>query len=176
MTRAEKTTAIADLKETFENNKFLYLTDASAMTVAEINTLRRKCFESGIQMRVVKNTLAKKALEAMPADAGYDGLFDSLKGPTTIMYSETANLPAKVIKEFRGKEDKPVLKAAYIDTDVFVGDDKLDALAALKSKEDLIGEVVILLQSPIKNVLGSLQSGGSTIAGLLKALEERASA
>jgi len=174
MTRADKTAAIAELKETFENNKFFYITDSSSMTVGQINDLRRKCFESGVQMKVVKNTLAVKALESLPAESGYEGLYGALKGPTTLMFSETANVPAKIIKDFRGDDEKPTLKAAYIDSDVFLGDDQLAALASLKSKEDLIGEIVLLLQSPVKNVLGSLQSGGSTISGLLKTLEERA--
>jgi len=125
-------------------------------------------------MKVVKNTLAVKALESLPAESGYEGLYGALKGPTTLMFSETANVPAKIIKDFRGDDEKPTLKAAYIDSDVFLGDDQLAALASLKSKEDLIGEIVLLLQSPVKNVLGSLQSGGSTISGLLKTLEERA--
>ena len=175
MTRTEKTAAIAELKETFSNNQFFYLTDSSAMTVEQINALRRLCFEKGVKVKVVKNTLAKKALESFPAEDGYEGLYDALKGPTTIMYSEHASVPAKVIADFRKKGEKPLLKAAYIDKDVFFGDDQLDVLKALKSKEDLIGEVILLLQSPIKNVLGSLNSGGNTISGLLKALEERGS-
>lgn len=175
MTRTEKTAAIAELKETFSNNQFFYLTDSSAMTVEQINALRRLCFEKGVQVKVVKNTLAKKALESFPAEDGYEGLYDALKGPTTIMYSEQASVPAKVISDFRKKGEKPLLKAAYIDKDVFFGDDQLDVLKALKSKEDLLGEVILLLQSPIKNVLGSLSSGGNTISGLLKALEERGS-
>lgn len=173
MTREDKTTAIAELTEEIGNNKFFYITDSSAMSVADINKLRRLCFDKGVTIKVVKNTLARKAMESFPAEAGYEQLYDTLKGPTTLMYAENASEPAKVIKEFRGDGEKPLLKAAYIDTDVFIGDDQLDVLKALKSKEDLIGEVVLLLQSPIKNVLGSLQSGGSTIAGLLKALEER---
>lgn len=174
MTRTDKQTAIEQLKETFSNNQFFYLTDSSAMTVDQINKLRRLCFEKGVKLKVVKNTLAKKALESFPEDKGYADLYESLKGPTTLMYAEQASTPAKVIDEFRKDGEKPVLKAAYIDTDVFVGDEQLSALKALKSKEDLIGEVILLLESPIKNVLGSLQSGGSTLSGLLKALEERA--
>lgn len=174
MTRTDKETAIEQLKETFSNNQFFYLTDSSAMTVEQINKLRRLCFAKGVKLKVVKNTLAKKALESFPDDKGYADLYESLKGPTTLMYAEQASTPAKVIDEFRKDGEKPVLKAAYIDTDVFVGDEQLSALKALKSKEDLIGEVILLLESPIKNVLGSLQSGGSTISGLLKALEERA--
>ena len=175
MTRTEKTAAIAALKDTFSANQYIYFADSSAMTVEQINNLRRMCYDKGVTIKVVKNTLAKKALESFPEDQGYTGLFEALKGPTTIMYAEQASLPAKVIAEFRGKEAKPALKAAYIDRDVFLGDNQLEALKSLKSKEDLIGDVLILLQSPIKQVLGSLQSGGSTIAGLLKTLEERAS-
>ena len=174
MTRSEKTTAIENIKEAFSQSAFVYLTDSSSMTVEQINKLRRLCFEKGVKMTVVKNTLTKKALEQFPEEDGYVALFESLKGPTTAMFSDNASLPAKLIKEFRGKDERPILKAAYIDKDVFVGDEQLDVLKALKSKEDLIGEVILLLQSPIKNVLGSLQSGGNTISGLLKALEERA--
>lgn len=174
MTRTDKVAAIEELKETFSNNQFFYLTDSSSMTVEQINKLRRLCFEKGVKLKVIKNTLAKKALESFPEEKGFEGLYDALKGPTTLMVAEQASIPAKVIDEFRGDKDKPVLKAAYIDTDVFLGDDNLKALTALKSKEDLIGEVILLLESPMKSVLGSLQSGGSTISGLLKALESRA--
>ena len=174
MTRAEKTTAIAELKEKFSNNSFFYLTDSSTLTVEQVNKLRRLCFEKGVEMKVVKNTLAIKALEDAPEEKGYAGLFDSLKGPTAIMFTETANVPAKIIKEFREDGERPILKAAYIDTSVYVGDDQIKTLSALKSKEELIGEIITLLQSPAKNVVSSLQSGGSTIMGLLKALEERA--
>jgi large subunit ribosomal protein L10 len=174
MTRAEKTTAIAELKEKFSNNSFFYLTDSSTLTVEQVNNLRGLCFEKGVEMKVVKNTLAIKALEDAPDEKGYAKLFESLKGPTAIMFSETANVPAKIIEEFRKTHERPVLKAAYIDTSVFVGDDQVKALAALKSKEELIGEIIGLLQSPAKTVISSLKSGGATIMGLLKALEERA--
>jgi large subunit ribosomal protein L10 len=125
-------------------------------------------------MKVVKNTLAQKALESFPEELNYDALYESLKGPTAILFTETANMPAKVLKEFRKESEKPVLKAAYIETAVYVGDDQIDSLAKLKSKEELIGDVIALLQSPAKTVISSLQSGGQTISGLLKALEERA--
>ena len=176
MTRAEKTTAIEELKQSFQDNQYFYITDSSALTVEQVNNLRRLCHEKGVTMKVVKNTLAKKALEAIGEDGHYSELWDALKGPTAVMFSETANVPAKLIKEFREKHDKPILKAAYIDSDVFLGDDQLDVLKSLKSKEELVGEIVILLQSPIKNLVGALNSGSSTIAGLVKALEERASA
>ena len=173
MTKAEKTATIEALKEKFDQQNFFYLADASTLTVEQVNDFRRLCHEKGVEMKVVKNTLARKALEALPEERNYTGLFDSLKGPTAILFTETANVPAKVLKEFRETHERPILKAAYIDTDVFSGDDQIDALSKLKSKEDLIGEVIGLLQSPMSNVLGALQSGGNTIMGLLKALEER---
>lgn len=176
MTRAEKTTAIEELKQSFQENQYFYITDSSALTVEQVNNLRRLCHEKGVTMKVVKNTLAKKALEEIGENGHYSELWDALKGPTAVMFCETANVPAKLIKEFREKHDKPILKAAYIDSDIFLGDDQLDILKSLKSKEELVGDIVILLQSPIKNLVGALNSGSSTIAGLVKALEERASA
>lgn len=173
MTRSEKAAVIEELKGKFENSSFFYVTDSSTLTVEQVNKLRGLLFEQGIEMRVVKNTLAQKALESAPDERNYAELFDALKGPTALMFTEVANAPARVIKDFRKDHERPLLKAAYIDSSVYMGDDQLDALASLKSKEELIGEVITLLQSPIKNVLGSLQSGGNTIAGLLKALEER---
>ncbi|MEL6636771.1 MAG: 50S ribosomal protein L10 [Bacteroidota bacterium] len=174
MTRAEKTAAIDQLKEKFGNSAFFYLTDSSTLTVEQVSKLRRMCFEKGVEMKVVKNTLARKALESAPEEKNYAGLYDSLKGPTAILFTETANLPARIIDEFRADDDDmPQLKAAYIDTDVYVGNDQVKTLKDLKSKEDLIGDVILLLQSPAKNVLGALQSGGNTLTGLLKALGER---
>lgn len=173
MTKAEKTVVIADLKEKFSESSFFYITDSSALTVAQVNNLRAMCFEKGVEMKVVKNTLAAKALQANAEEKNYTPLLEALKGPTAIMFSEVGNVPAKIIKEFRKTSEKPVLKAAYIDSDIFLGDDQVEVLSALKSKEDLIGDVILLLQSPIKNLVGSLQSGGQTISGLLKALEEK---
>jgi large subunit ribosomal protein L10 len=174
MTKDQKSTAIAELKDTFANSQYFYLTDSSGMTVEDVNKLRRLCFEKGITMKVVKNSIAQKAMEALPEESGYAPLYDSLKGPTTIMFAESGSLVAKTISEFRKTNAKPTLKAAYIDKDVFTGDDQLDVLKTLKSKDDLIGDVIILLQSPIQKVLGSLNSGSTTIGGLLKTLEERA--
>lgn len=173
MTRSEKTAAIEVLKDKFAAHEFFYLTDSSTLTVEEVNKLRGLCYDQGIELRVVKNTLAKKALEQADAEKGYEPLMDILSGPTAIMFTKSSNAPAKVIKEFRGDNERPILKAAYIDTDVFIGDELLDDLTKLKSKEELLGEVILLLQSPIKNVLSSLQSGGNTLSGLIKALEER---
>jgi large subunit ribosomal protein L10 len=176
MTKAEKTATIEALKEKFASAEFFYLTDSSTLTVEQVNNFRRLCFEKGIEMKVVKNTLVKKALEDAPEEKKYQDLHEALKGPTAILFTETANMPARVLKEFRESNDKPVLKAAYIDSSIYVGDDQIEVLSKLKSKEELIGEVIVLLQSPIKNVLGSLQSGGNTLSGLLKALEERGEA
>jgi large subunit ribosomal protein L10 len=175
MTREEKTAVVEELKGKFEANPFFYITDASTLSVAKINKLRRICFEKGIDMQVVKNTLARKAMESLPAERKYDAIFDALHGPTTIMFSDTANLPARIIEKFRKEHDRPLVKAAYIDSDVIFGDENLELLAKLKSKEELLGELIGLLQSPAKNVVGALKSGGQTIAGLLKTLEERGS-
>jgi large subunit ribosomal protein L10 len=173
MNREQKTAAIEELKEKFSNSPFFYVADSSTLNVANVNKLRRLCFEKGIEMRVVKNTLIKKALENEPEDKGYNALFEALKGPSTLFFAENGNAPAKLIKEFRKDSSRPILKAAYIDSSVFIGDEELDTLVALKGKNELLGEVIMLLQSPIKNVLGALQSGGQTIAGLVKALQDR---
>jgi large subunit ribosomal protein L10 len=174
MKKSDKVLMIEELKEKFANNPFFYITDSSSLTVEQINKFRRICFEKGIEVKVVKNTLAKKAMEPNATEKNYVGVYDALHGPTTLLFCETANLPAKVIKEFRGKDERPLIKAAYIDSGVYLGDDQIDALASLKSKNELIGEIVGLLQSPAKNVISALKSGGNTLAGLLKALEERA--
>lgn len=173
MTRDEKNIAIAELKEKFESAQFFYLTDSSALTVEQVNNLRGLCYEKGIEMKVVKNTLAKKAMESVAEEKGYAALYDSLKGPTSVLFTDTANAPAKVIENFRKTHPKPILKAAYIDSDIFLGDEHVKTLAALKSKEELVGDIILLLQSPAKNLVGALQSGGQTIAGLVKALQER---
>lgn len=176
MTREDKSTAIQELKEKFANAQFFYITDASTLTVEKINQFRRKCFEQGIEMKVVKNTLAVKALQALEEERGFAPLYQSLEGPSSILFTDQASAPAKLIKAFRETNDRPLLKAAYIDTAVFTGDDQLDVLVALKSKEDLVGEVIMLLKSPASNVISALKSGGQTIAGLVKTLQERASA
>jgi len=176
MTRAEKTATIEALKEKFANAEYFYLTDSSTLTVEQVNKFRRLCFEKGIEMRVVKNTLVKKALEDAPEEKKYQDLQEALKGPTAVLFTETANTPARILKKFRESNDKPVLKAAYIDSSIYLGDDQIELLTKLKSKEELVGEIIVLLQSPVKNVLGSLQSGANTLSGLLKALEDRGEA
>lgn len=174
MNKQEKDQVIEQLREKFDNSSYIYFTDASSMTVEQVNKLRRLCFQQGIEMTVVKNTLAKKAMERLGEERRFSPVFKALEGPTAILLTDTANAPAKLIKEFRKDGTKPALKAAYIDTDVYFGEESLDTLIALKSKNELIGDVLMLLQSPAKNVISALQSGGQTIAGLMKTLEERA--
>lgn len=173
MTRDQKQETIESLKEQFANSNIFYITDSSTLTVAQINQLRRICFEKGVGFKVAKNTLIKKALEANEDSEKYTKLFDVLHGPSSIMFSETSSLPAKIIKDFRKSSEKPVLKAAYIDSDVFVGEENLEVLATLKSKEELIGDIIGLLQSPAKNVISALQSGGNKLAGIVKTLSEK---
>ena len=144
----------------------------SSLNVENINKFRGLCHKSDIKFQVVKNTLLKKAFEA--SDVNYEGLYDVLTGSTSLMFSETANAPAKVLKEFRDDDnEKPVLKAAFIDLEVYLGDDMINELVSLKSREELIGEVIGLLESPIKNVLSALNSGGATISGLVETLSNR---
>lgn len=173
MTRSDKVAAIESLKEKFADSNFFYLTDSSTLTVDQVNALRRLCFENNIEMKVVKNTLVQKAMESLKDEKDFEQLYPSLKGPTAVMFSETSNAPAKILHEFRKTHERPILKAAYIDSDFFIGDDQIDALKALKSKEELIGEIISILQSPAKNVISALKSGGSTLAGLMKALGDR---
>lgn len=175
MTKTQKNEAIELLKEKFSQYNNFYLTDSSSLTVAQVNALRRVCFEKQVEMRVAKNTLVRKALEAMNDD-GYSGLYESLRGQTAIMFSENAKEPAVIISGFRksSNTERPVLKAAFIDTDIFVGDEQLETLRQLKSKQELVGEIIGLLQSPAKNVIGALQSGGNKLAGILQTLEQKA--
>lgn len=173
MTREEKNAAIEAIKSAVSESPVLYLADTSALDASATSDLRRECFKQGIKMQVVKNTLLRKALESIE-DRDFAPLLETLKGNTSVMYAEVGNAPAKLIKEFRKTHDKPVLKGAYVEQECYIGDDQLQALVDIKSKEELIGDVIGMLQSPIKNVIGSLQSGGGTLAGLLKSLEERA--
>jgi large subunit ribosomal protein L10 len=175
MTKAEKTQMIATLSEKFSNSEYFYLTDYISLTVKQVNNFRRICFENDVEFKVVKNTLVRKALEVHAEEKGFEDLYDVLKGSTAIMFAETGNLPAKLISDFRKKNKRPLLKAAYIDSAIYKGDDQLDNLKSIKSKDELIGDIILLLQSPVKSVIGGLSSGGSTLAGLLKTLEDRAS-
>ncbi|WP_296314333.1 50S ribosomal protein L10 [Winogradskyella sp. UBA3174] len=171
MTREEKSVVIGELTTQLADNANIYLTDISGLDAATTSRLRRACYKSNIKLAVVKNTLLEKAMEASDRDFG--DLPTILKGNTSVMYSETGNGPAKVIKEFRKKSDKPLLKGAFIEESIYIGDDLLDALVDIKSREELIGEIVGLLQSPAKNVISALKSSGGTIAGIVKTLSER---
>jgi len=172
MTKAEKNQLIDDLADSLTANDVIYLADTSELDAEATSDLRRTCFQNNIKLNVVKNTLLKKAF-AKVEDKDFSELQEVLAGPTALMLSDTGNAPAKLIKEFRKKHAKPLLKAAYVEEMCFVGDDQLTALSEIKSREELIGEVIGLLQSPIKNVVGALQSGGHTVSGLVKALSER---
>lgn len=173
MTREDKTAAIEELKNDLLEVSFFYLTDSSTLPVAKINKFRRLCFERGIKVKVAKNTLIQKALEGQPESKGYAGLFEALSGPTTLLISENPKAPAQLIEEFRKTEERPILKAAYIDSSVYLGDDQIKTLTQLKSKEEMIGEILGLLQSPGKRLASQLTATGSKIAGILKTLEER---
>ena len=175
MTKQEKTQVISNLADKFTKNSNFYFADASGLTVAEINGFRRICYEKGVEYNVYKNSLIKKALETLDTD--YSSFDDTvLKGFTGIIFSEeSGNLPAKVIKEYRKSDggEKPIFKGASINTELFIGNEHLDALSKLKSKIELIGDVIMLLQSPAKNVVSALQSGQGKLAGILKTLSDR---
>jgi large subunit ribosomal protein L10 len=173
MTKEEKGQIIEGLAEKFSQNNHFYITDASGLTVAQINAFRRLCFNAGVEYRVYKNTLIRKALEKQKGN--YEELFKTLHGFSGVIFSkEVGNAPAKVISEYRKKlEGRPGFKGASIDSTLFIGEDQLSTLVELRSKNELIGEIISLLQSPAKNLLSALLSGKQTVAGLVKALEER---
>lgn len=172
MNREEKNELVLALTEQIKEYGNFYITDTSNLTVAKINNIRRKCFESDITIQVAKNSLIEKAMQATGGE--YGEIYDVLKGSSTILFSKSATAPAKLIKQLRKSgSEKPLIKAAYIDSAVFIGDNQLDALVNLKSKEELVGEIIGLLQSPAKNVISALQSGGNKLAGIVKTLQER---
>ena len=171
MNREEKNQIIDNIKESIDNSAHFYLADISTLNAEDTSSLRRKCFEKDIKLVVVKNTLLKKALEKCEND--YEELYDILKENTSILFSDTGNVPAKLIKEFRKEHDKPILKGAYVEESIYIGDDQLEVLANIKSKEELIGDIIGILQSPAKNVLSALQAGGQTLSGLVKTLSEK---
>lgn len=173
MTKEEKAKYIDDLAAELKASSIIYLTDTSELTVESVNNLRRKCFNSNIRLRVVKNTLLSKAMDKVEGK-NYGQLKDTLAGQTSIMFSEIGNAPAKLIQDFRKTNEKPILKGAYIEEAVYVGDNQLAALVSIKSKEEVIGDIIGLLQSPAKNVISALKGQGGKIAGILKTLEERA--
>ena len=172
MTKEEKSRCIEDLAEKLTSAKVVYLADIAGLNAESTSKLRRVCFNKEVGFQVVKNTLLRKAMEKVE-DRDYSELFDVLKGSTSLMTAEMGNTPAKLIKEFRTKADKPILKGDWIENTVFLGDSQLEMLSSLKSKNELIADVVALLQSPAKNVISALQSGGSTLSGLVKTLSER---
>jgi large subunit ribosomal protein L10 len=177
MTKDQKNEVIDVLKDKFSQYNNFYVTNTESLTVEQITKLRRICFSKQVEMKVAKNTLIKKALESMD-NTRFSGVFDSLHGVTALLFSENPKAPAMIISTFRRESkdgDKPVLKAAFIDGDVFVGDNQLATLRDLKSKQYLIGEIIGLLQSPAKNVISGLNAGAK-LAGLIKALEDRAQA
>ena len=170
MRKEDKGVIIGQLADTVKQYGHFYLVDTTAMDAAATAELRKKCFKAGIKLVVVKNTLLHKALESLDTD--FSPLYGSLKGTTSVMFSEVANAPAKLLKDY--KNGVPSLKAAYAEEGFYVGADQLDALATIKSKNEVIADIVALLQSPAKNVISALQSGGNTLHGVLKTLGERA--
>jgi large subunit ribosomal protein L10 len=171
MRKEDKKQLIDSLTQQLADNNNFYLADVSELNAQDTSALRRLCFKYGIKMQVVKNTLLKKAMEA--AEREYDELYETLVGNTSIMFAEAGNAPAKLIKEFRKKSDRPILKGAFIEEMTYLGDEQLEFLSSIKSKDELIADVIALLQSPVKNVVSSLQSGGSTLSGILKTLSEK---
>lgn len=171
MKREDKLTIIDELAEILGNTPHFYLADSSELDAENTQKLRKACFESDIKLVVAKNSLLKLALEKL--DGEYEELFPVLKGSTSVMTCETGNAPAKLIKEFRKKHDKPVLKAAFVEEEFYIGESELDTLVNIKSKNELLGDVIGLLQSPMQQVVSGLQSGGNTLAGLVKTLSEK---
>ena len=171
MTREEKSQVIQDLTVQLADNTNIYLADISGLDAVSTSNLRRACFKANVQLAVVKNTLLEKAMEASDKDFGE--LPSVLKGNTSVMYAEAGNAPAKVIKDFRKKSEKPLLKGAFIEEAIYIGDEQLDALVNIKSREELIGDVITLLQSPAKNVISALQSSGGKLSGILKTLSQK---
>ena len=171
MTKEEKVLEIESLTTRLKDVKNLYITDIAGLNALETSNLRRMCFKAGIKLSVVKNTLLERAMTSSGKDFGE--LKDLLKGNTSLMFSESGNGPAKIIKDFRKKSDKPILKGAFIEETVYIGDDQINQLVALKSKEEVIGYIISLLQSPAKNLISALKSGGGKVSGILKSLSER---
>ena len=172
MTKEQKQSMIDDLSKSLDDNSVIYITDISELDAAATSALRRQCFAKNIKLSVVKNSLLKKAMENVQGK-DFKELYDVLPGPTAIMLSEVGNIPAKLIKDFRKKNDKPLLKGAFVEESIYVGDEQLGTLVDIKSKDELIGEIIGLLQSPAKNVISALNSGKSTIAGVVKTLSEK---
>ena len=171
MKKGEKIKVIDDLTTRLKETKNLYLTDISGLNASQTSDLRRACYKANVKLSVVKNTMLARAMDA--SEINFGEIKDVLKGNTSLMFSESGNIPAKVIKDFRKKIDKPILKAALIEEAIYIGDDQIEALVSIKSREELIGEIIQLLQSPAKKIISALSSGGSNISGVLKTLSER---
>ncbi|MAK01206.1 MAG: 50S ribosomal protein L10 [Flavobacteriaceae bacterium] len=171
MTREEKSVAINEILDVLKSNQNIYLTDISGLNALETSNLRRMCFKAGVKLSVVKNTLLEKAMESSEKDFGE--LKETLKGNTSVMIAEVSNAPAKVIKNFRKKSERPILKGAMIEEDIYVGDEQLETLFTIKSKEELIGDIIMLLQSPAKNVISALSSSGGKLSGILQTLSNK---
>jgi large subunit ribosomal protein L10 len=171
MRREEKDVIIEDLAQRLNETKHFYLTDTSELNAEETSNLRRKCFAKEVNLLVVKNTLLRKAMEKSEGD--FNDLYDTLKDSTSIMFCETGNVPAKLIKEFRKTMEKPVLKAAFVEESIYIGDDQLEVLSNIKSKDELLGDLLMLLKSPATNLVSALASSGSQLAGALKTLSEK---
>jgi large subunit ribosomal protein L10 len=172
MRREEKNAVIDSLAEKINQYPHFYVTDTSNLNAAATSNLRRKCFEKNIKMVVVKNTLLIKALERSEK-TDFTPIYESLKGVTSVMFTDSGSVPAKLIKDFRRTSDRPLLKAAFVEESFYVGDNQLTALATLKTKNELIADVVAILQSPAKTVISQLQSGRNILAGVVKTLGER---
>ena len=171
MTREEKAQVVENLTAVLEGTSTVYIADISGLDAGTTADLRRACFKANVKMSVVKNTLLEKAMEASDKDFGE--LTTILKGNSSMMISETGNAHAKLIKDFRKKADRPILKGAFIEEAIYIGDENLEALVSIKSKEELIADVIALLQSPAKNVVSGLKSGGGKLSGILKTLSEK---
>jgi large subunit ribosomal protein L10 len=171
MRREEKNAIIDSLAERLKEYSHFYLTDTAQLNAADTSDLRRKCFDNDIKLVVVKNTLLKRALEQ--SKMNLEELYPVLKGTTSIMFTQSGNAPAKLIKEFRRKHDKPVLKGAYVQESVFIGEQMLDILISVKTRQELIGDIILLLQSPARNVISALQSGGNKLHGVLETLSKK---
>ena len=171
MRKEDKNQLVDSLAEKINTNNVIYLADISELNAEQTSNLRRLCFKRDIKVTMVKNTLLKRAMEK--SEKNLEELYTALKGSTSLMFSDTGNAPAKLIKDFRKTSERPLLKGAYVEEVSYLGDDQLDALVNIKSRDELLGELIALLQSPIKNVMSGLQSSGQNLTGILKTLSER---
>ncbi len=171
MNRDQKSALVDSLTEKINTSNHIYLVDIGELNAEDTGKLRRNCFEKEVKLIVVKNTLLELAFNKVEDD--FKEIYDVLKGHTSLMLSETGNVPAKLIKEFRKTNKNPILKAAFVEEGFYIGDEQLDVLASIKSKEEVIGDIILLLQSPLKNVMSSLQSGSNIITGVIKTLSDK---